>query len=170
MQPTENLVQCPFRQAGILFFGLWFFCIISKRSYILNNFWNYFHAMAFQKPLTILFNNFWLYLLRFLPYFLIISFFLICVYCFVSASCLVSLCLFLNICAYRPTEIPNRLSNLFYTNSFIFTFNDVDVDVEYAVYSDLVICNNSINYKLLRAFDFHSIGFIFILYVLSTLT
>ena len=77
---------------------------------------------------------------------------------------------FLNICAYRPTEIPNRLSNLFYTNSFIFTFNDVDVDVEYAVYSDLVICNNSINYKLLRALDFHSIGFIFIRYVLSKLT
>ena len=80
LQSTENLIQCPFQQTGILFFGLWCFCIISKCSYVLNNFWKYFHAKAFQKPLTILFNNFWLCLLRFLPYFLIISFFLICVY------------------------------------------------------------------------------------------
>ena len=81
LHPTENLIQCRFQQAGILlFFGLWCFCIISKLSYVLNNFRNYFHAKALQKPLTILFNNFWLCLLRFLPYFLIISFFLICVY------------------------------------------------------------------------------------------
>ena len=104
LHPTENLIQGPFQRAGILFFGLWCFCIISKRSYVLNNFRNYFHAKAFQKPLTILFNNFWLCLLRFLPYPLIIRF---CVYyvlsvfrvnmrvlCFVSVSCLVSLCLF----------------------------------------------------------------------------
>ena len=81
LHPTENLIQCRFQQAGILlFFGLWCFCIISKLSYVLNNFRNYFHAKALQKPLTILFNNFWLCLLRLLPYFLIISFFLICVY------------------------------------------------------------------------------------------
>ena len=38
LHPTENLIQCPFQQAGILFFGSWCFCIISKRSYVLNNF------------------------------------------------------------------------------------------------------------------------------------
>ena len=102
LHPTENLIQCPFQQAGILFFGLWCFCIISKRSYVLNNFRNYFHAKAFQKPLTIVFNNFWLCVLRFLPYFLIIRFFLICVcYVFVSASWFVSLCLFYKyLCLY----------------------------------------------------------------------
>ena len=65
---------------------------------------------------------------------------------------------FVNISAYVPTEIPTRLSNLFYTNSFIFIFVDVNVDVEYAICSDLVICNNFISYKLLPAFDFHSIS------------
>ena len=41
LHPTENLMQCPFQQAGILlFFGLWCFCVISKRSYVLNNFRN----------------------------------------------------------------------------------------------------------------------------------
>ena len=64
---------------------------------------------------------------------------------------------FVNISAYIPTEIPTRLSNLFYTNSFIFILVDVNVDVEYAIHSDLVICNNFINYKVLPAFDFHSI-------------
>ena len=153
LQPTENLIQCPFQQAGILFFGLWCFCIISKCSYVLNNFCNYFHAKAFQRPLTILFNNCWLCLLRFLPYFLIISFFLICVYCSASPLCLVSLCLFCKyLCLYTT------LSNLFYTNSFIFTFVNVNVDVEYAIHSNLVICNNFINYKVLAVFDFHSIG------------
>ena len=48
LHPTENLIQCPFQQAGILFFGSWCFCIISKRSYVLNNFRNYFHAKAFK--------------------------------------------------------------------------------------------------------------------------
>ena len=158
LQPTENLIQCPFQQAGILFFGSWCFCIISKRSYVLNNFRNYFHAKAFQKPLTILFNNFFLCLLRLLPYFLIISFFLICVYYVLSVlhASYLYVC-FVNISAYIPTEIPTRLSNLFYTNSFIFIFVDVNVDVEYAIHSDLVICNNFINYKVLPAFDFHSI-------------
>ena len=65
---------------------------------------------------------------------------------------------FVNISAYIPTEIHTRLSNLFYTNSFIFIFVDVNVDVEYAIHCDLVICNNFINYKVLPAFDFHSIG------------
>ena len=74
------------------------------------------------------------------------------VLCFVSASCLC----FVNISAYIPTEIPTRLSNLFYTNSFIFIFVDINVDVEYAIHSDLVICNNFINYKVLPAFDSHS--------------
>ena len=64
---------------------------------------------------------------------------------------------FVNISAYIPTEIPTRLSNLAFTNSFIFTVV-VIVDVEYAIHSDLVICNNFINYKVLPAFDFHSIG------------
>ena len=114
---------------------------------------------TFQKPLTILFNNFFLCRLRFLPYFLIIRFFLICVYYALSvlhASYLYAC--FINISGYIPTEIPTRLSNLFYTNSFIFIFVDVNVDVEYAIHSDLVICNNFINYKVLPAFDFHSIG------------
>ena len=159
LHPTENLIQCPFQQAGILFFGSWCFCIISKRSYVLNNFRNYFHAKAFQKPLTILFNNFFLCLLRLLPYFLIISFFLICVYYVLSVlhASYLHVC-FVNISAYIPTEIPTRLSNLFYTNSFIFIFVDVNVDVEYAIHSDLVLCNNFINYKVLPAFDFYFIS------------
>ena len=103
-------------------------CIISKRSYVLNNFRNYFHAKAFQKLLTILFNYFWLCLLRFLPYFLIISFFLICVYYVLSVFHVSYLhfC-FVNISAYILTEILTRLLNLFYTNSFIFIFVDVNV-------------------------------------------
>ena len=143
---TENLIQCPFRQAGVLlFFGWWCFCLISKCSYVLNNFRHYFHTKAFKIPLTIRFNNFWLcllkllvkvtamsvkYLLRLLQYFLIISFFLnMCVLCFVSASCLVSLDVcFLNISVNILTEIPVRLSNLFYTNSFIFVDVNVDPD------------------------------------------
>ena len=70
---------------------------------------------------------------------------------------------FINISAYIPIEIPNGLfytyfKNLFYTNSFIFIFADVNLDVKYAIYSDLVICNNFINYEVLPAFDFYSIG------------
>ena len=158
LHPTENLIQWPFQQAGILFFGSWCFCIISKRSYVLNNFRNYFHAKSFQKPFTILFKNFFLYLLRRLPYFLIISFFLICVYYVLSVfhASYLHVC-FARVSAYIPTEIPTRLSNLFYTNSFAFIFVDVNVDVEYAIHSDLVICSNFINYKVLPAFDFHSI-------------
>ena len=123
MHPTENLIQCPFQRAGILFFGSWCFCIISKRSYVLNNFRNYFRAKVFQKPLTILFKNFFLCLLRFLSYFLIISFFLLCVYyvLLVLYASYLYAC-FVNISAYIPTEIPTRLSNLVYTNSLIFTF------------------------------------------------
>ena len=159
LQPTENLIQCPFQWAGILFFGLWCFCIISKRSYVLNNFRNYFHAKAFQKPLTIFFNNFWLCLLRFLPYFLIISFFLICVYYVLSVFHVSYLhfC-FVNISAYILTEILTRLLNLFYTNSFVFIFVDVNVDVECAIHSDLDICSNFINYKVLPTFDFYYIS------------
>ena len=56
---------------------------------------------------------------------------------------------FVNISAYIPTEKPTRLSNSFYTNSFIFTFVDVNVDEEHAIRSDLVICNLVIQfYKL----------------------
>ena len=47
LHPTENLIQGPFQQAGILFFGSWCLCIISKLGFVLNNFWNYFHAKAF---------------------------------------------------------------------------------------------------------------------------
>ena len=65
---------------------------------------------------------------------------------------------FVNISAYIPTEIPTKLSNLFYTNSFYFIFIDVNVDVKYAIYSDLVICNNFLNYKVFPAFNFHFIG------------
>ena len=159
LHPTENLIQCPFQQTEILFFGSWCFCIISKRSYVLNNFRNYFHAKAFQKPLTILFNNFFLCLVRFLPYFLIISFFLICVYYVLSVFHVSYLYVcFVNISADIPTEMPTRLSKLFHSNSFIFIFVDVNVDVGCAIHSDLVICNNFLNYKVLPAFDFHSIG------------
>ena len=80
------------------------------------------------------------------------------VLCFVIAACLVSLCLFCKYLANILTEIPTRLSNLFYTNCFIFIFVDVNVDFKYAIHSDLVICNNFINYKVLPAFDFHFIG------------
>ena len=159
LHPTENLIQCPLHQAGILFFGSWCFCIISKRSYVLNNFRKYFHANAIQKPLTILFNNFFLCFLKFLLYFVIMSFFLICVYYVLSVlHALYLYVCFVNISAYIPTEIPARLSNLFYTNSFIFIFVDVNVDVEYAIRSDLAICNNFINYKVLPGFDLISIG------------
>ena len=65
---------------------------------------------------------------------------------------------FVNISAYIPTEVPARLSNLFYANSFFFVFVDVNGDVEYAIYSDLVLCNNFLNYKVLPVLDFHSIG------------
>ena len=40
LHPTENLIKCPFQQAGILFLGSWCFCIIAKCSYVLNNFRN----------------------------------------------------------------------------------------------------------------------------------
>ena len=120
-------------------------------------------------PLTILFNNFWLcllkllvtitvmsvkYLSRFLPYFLITSSFLWCVYCVFSVlhASYLYIC-FVNIFVSILTEISIRLSNLFCTNSFIFV--DVNVDVKIAMHSDLVIYNNFINYKVLPAFDFH---------------
>ena len=99
------------------------------------------------------------YLLRFLSYFLVISFFLICVYhvLLVLHVSYLYVC-FVNISANTVTEICTRLSNLFNTNSFIFIFVDVNVDFEYTIHSDLVICNNFINYKVLPAFDFHFIG------------
>ena len=95
------------------------------------------------------------YLLRFLSYFLIISFVLICVYHVLPVlhASYLYVC-FLNV--YILTEILNRLSNIFYTKSFIFV--DVNVDVEIAMHSNLVLCNNFINYKMLPAFDFHFIG------------
>ena len=96
LHPTENSMQCPFQQAGVLFFfGFWWFCLITKCSYVLHNFRHYFHAKAFKLLHTALFNKFRLfllkslvkvkavslkYLLRFLSNFLIISFFLMCVY------------------------------------------------------------------------------------------
>ena len=79
------------------------------------------------------------------------------VLCIVSASSRVSFCLFRKYSVYILIEIPIRLSNSLYTNSFIFA--DVNVDVENAMYSDLVICNDFINYKVLSAFDFLFIGF-----------
>ena len=129
---TENLVQCPFQQAGIpLFFRFCCFCLISKCSCVLNNFRDYFHAKDFKIPLTIPFNSFCLcllkllvkdtamsvkYLLRFLPYFLIISFFLICVYYILSVlhASHLYVC-FVNISANTLTEIATRLPDLFYT-------------------------------------------------------
>ena len=54
---------------------------------------------------------------------------------------------FVSVSVYMLTEIPNRLSNLFYTNSFIFV--DANVDIEIAKHSDLVLCNSFINYKML---------------------
>ena len=77
------------------------------------------------------------------------------VFCFVSASCIVSLCHFgilVNISVYILSEISIRLSNLFYTSNFIF------VDVENAMRSGLVTCNNFINYKVLPALGFDFIG------------
>ena len=90
---------------------------------------------------------------------IIFNHFLICVYYVLSVlhTSYLYVC-FVNISAYIPTEIPTRLSNLFYTNSFIFIFVDVNVDVEYAIHSDLVLCNNFINYKVLPAFDFYFIS------------
>ena len=46
--------------------------------------------------------------------------------------------------------------NWFYTNSFIFV--EINVDVENAMHSDLVISHNIRNYKMLTAFDFDIIG------------
>ena len=140
LHPAGNFIQCPFQQAGILLSGSQCFCIISRRSYFLNNFRNYLHAKTFQKPLATLFNNFFLCLLWFLPHFLVISFFLIgeyYVFPVLHASYL-QVC-FVNISSYIPTKIPTRLSNFFYTKSFIFIFVDVNVDVEYAVqrFSDM---------------------------------
>ena len=63
----------------------------------------------------------------------------------------------LQISVYILSEIPIRLSNLFYNNSFIFV--DVNVNVENVMHSDLVMCCNFINYEMLTAFDFHFIGF-----------
>ena len=63
---------------------------------------------------------------------------------------------FVSISVYILTEIPNRLPDLFYTNSFIFV--DDDVDIEIAKHSNLVLCNNFINYKMLPDFDIHFIG------------
>ena len=59
LHPTENLTytvpfstsQNPFLWIMVLFYNF-------KTHYVLNNFQNYFHAKTFQKPLTILFNNF----------------------------------------------------------------------------------------------------------------
>ena len=48
------------------------------------------------------------------------------------------------------------VSNLFYTYSFLCV--DVNVDVEIAMHSNLVICNSFIKYKVLPAFDFDFIG------------
>ena len=95
--------------------------------------------------------------ISFLPYFLIISFFLICVYYVLPVfhASHFYVC-FVNISAYILTQIATILLNLFCTNSSIFV--DVNVDVEYAIHSDLVLCNNFINYKVLPAFDFHFIG------------
>lgn len=130
--------------------------LISKCSCVLNNFRHCFHARTFKILLTILFNKCWLCLsnllvkvtiiyVKYLLRFLIISLFLIDAYYYVL-SMLQSWYLyvsFVNACAYILTEIPIRLSNFFYTNSFIFA--EVNVDVEKTMQSNLVICNNLIN-------------------------
>ena len=126
----------------------------SKRSYVLKNFQNYFHAKAFQKGLSRSF----LTTFKVSAIFLIISFFLICVYYVLSVLHVSYLyACFVNISAYIPAEILTRSLYLFYTNSFIFIFVDFKV-IEYAIHSDSFICNSFINYKVLPAFDFHSIG------------
>ena len=63
---------------------------------------------------------------------------------------------FVNISVFILTEIPTGLSNSFYTNNFIFV--GVNVDIENAMHSDLVKCNNFINYKVLPTFNFHFIN------------
>ena len=67
LHPTENLIQYPFQQAGaLLFLVLWCFCLICKCSCIFNNFWNYCYLNAFKIPLMILFDNFWLCIMKLL--------------------------------------------------------------------------------------------------------
>lgn len=130
---TENLIQQTFGQIGVLlFFAFWCFFLISKCSYVLHSFWHYFHAKAFKSPLTIFCDNFWLfqsklvsiicdiiaksvkYLLRFHPYFLIISLFSLHM-CYVLSVLHVShlyVC-FVIICIYLQIDIPNRLLNYY---------------------------------------------------------
>ena len=81
--------------------------------------------------------------------FFIISLFLTCLYYVLSVLHAMYLyARLVNISVYILTEIPIRLSNLFYTNSFIL------VDVENAMHSNLVISNGFINHKVLPAFYF----------------
>ena len=132
MLPTENYYSAFFNKLGSLIsldFGA--FYLILKCSCILNNFRNYSRAKALETPHMILFNNFWLcllkllvkviamsvtFLLRFLRYFLIISFFLICVFYVLSVlhASYLYVC-FVNISAYILTDVPIKLSNLIYT-------------------------------------------------------
>ena len=65
------------------------------------------HAKTLQKPLTILFNNFFLCLLRLLPYFLYVYYVLPVLHVSYLYVC------FVNISAYIPTKIPTKLSNFF---------------------------------------------------------
>ena len=86
--------------------------------------------------------------------FFIISLFLTCLYYVLSVLHAMYLyARLVNISVYILTEIPIRLSNLFYTNSFILV--DVNVDVGNAMHSNLVISNGFINYKVLPAFYFY---------------
>ena len=88
---------------------------------------------------------------------LIISFFVIYLYYVLPVfhASYLYIC-FVNISVYILTETPIRLSNLFYNSSFILV--DVNVDVENAMHSNLLICNNFITYKVSLAFDFDFIG------------
>ena len=66
-----------------------------------------------------------------------------------------SLCVcFVNFSLYILSEITITLSNLFHTDSFLYSFFvDVNVDVEKSMHRDLVTSNKFINYKVLPAFD-----------------
>ena len=107
LHPTENLIQCPFQQAGVLlFFRLSYFCLISNCRYVLINFRHDFHPKAFHSshdpfqqflvmPIEVIsqgYSNVCKISFEVSAIFFHHQFFLnMLVLCFVSASCLVSL-------------------------------------------------------------------------------
>ena len=78
---------------------------------------------------------------------------LVSVICYYRNVCEISLSShlyvsFVNISVYLVIDLPNRLIFILkYCNSFIFV--DVNVNIENAMHSDLVIRNNIINYVYL---------------------